>query len=62
MQLDLSSEEALELRGILENYLGDLRMEVSQTDNMDFRERLKAREAVVKELIARLRGGGESHA
>ncbi len=55
MRLELTEAQASELREILESYLGDLRMEVAQTDSMDYRERLKAREVVIKDLLLRLR-------
>lgn len=54
MRLELTSAQAGELREILASYLGDLRMEVSQTDSMDYRERLKERERFIKELLERL--------
>ena len=33
------------LREVLENYLSDLRMEIADTDSMDFREGLKHRKS-----------------
>ncbi|HEX7089409.1 MAG TPA: hypothetical protein VF192_04695 [Longimicrobiales bacterium] len=58
VRLELDREQAEMLREMLESYLGDLRMEISQTDQMDFREDLKKREALLKELIARLEQPG----
>jgi len=54
VRLELEQDQAEMLREMLESYLGDLRMEISQTDQMDFREDLKKREALLKDLIARL--------
>ena len=56
MRLELTEAQASELREILQSYLGDLRMEVAQTDSMDYRERLKEREVLIKDLLQRLRG------
>lgn len=58
VRLELEQDQAEMLREMLESYLGDLRMEISQTDQMDFREDLKKREALLKDLIARLGQGG----
>lgn len=52
--LELSDEEARELHAILESYLSDLRMEIADTDRMDFREGLKRREALMKKVLAAL--------
>ena len=52
--LVLSAEESNLLREILESYLGDLRMEISNTDSMDFREMLKVKEVFIKKTILQL--------
>src|SRR5690606_13737832 len=39
--IQLEPDQAVMLREMLEGYLGDLRMEVAQTDLMDVREDLK---------------------
>jgi hypothetical protein len=54
LRLELSREEAAMLRQVLESYVSDLRMEISDTDRMEFREELKIRESFLKGLIARL--------
>lgn len=56
IQIELTSEEAGILREILTSYLSDLRMEIAGTENMDFREALKKKEALLKKLIQRLEG------
>jgi len=50
-QLTLTDEEAGTLRGVLEQYVSDLRMEIADTDSMDFRDQLKREEAFLKKLI-----------
>ena len=54
MELTLQPRESSLLKQILENYLSDLRMEISNTEDHDLRESLKREEATIKELIARL--------
>jgi len=55
VRLELSAEESEALMWVLEDYVSDLRMEVSNTDNMTFREALKAKEALLNRLIARMK-------
>jgi hypothetical protein len=52
--IQLSDEEAEILKSVLEEYISDLRMEVSNTDSMDFREALKHKEAILKRLAGQL--------
>ena len=59
MQLILSSDEASELRHLLDSALSDLRSEIFHTDTPGFKERLHERERLLLELRARL---GESGA
>jgi hypothetical protein len=56
-QINLDNDEAATLRDVLQDYISDLRMEIAGTDAMDFREELKAREAVLKRLLAQLGPG-----
>jgi hypothetical protein len=55
IRFDLDDAEAEELQSLLEEYLGDLRMEVADTDSMDYREMLKGREVIIKNMIAKLK-------
>lgn len=55
INLDLTKEEKDTLIGILENDLSDLRMEIADTDNMDFRETLKNQKAVLQKVLEVLR-------
>ena len=58
MQIALNDEEKQTLLEILNEALppeaSGLREEVYKTENYDYREELKRREAVVKDLLARL--------
>jgi len=57
MQLSISEEDARILRDVLNEYVSDLRIEIADTDQMDFREKLKQREQVLKRCIDGLSGG-----
>lgn len=50
-QIDLNKEEQEILKDVLENYLSDLRQEISATDLHDFKEMLKARKEVVTKVL-----------
>ncbi len=49
--LNLSSEQTQVLKETLTSYLSDLRMEIAATENHDFREQLKQKEATLKEIL-----------
>lgn len=53
--IELADEEAEILRSVLEEYISDLRMEVSNTDSMPLREELKRKEEFLKRLAGQLR-------
>ena len=53
-QLNLTDAEAVLLQSVLEDYISDLRMEISDTDRMDFREQLKSQEAMLKRMLEAL--------
>ena len=53
-QLTLNNDETKMLKEVLVSYLSDLRMEIADTDQKDFREYLKAKEVFLKDLINRL--------
>ncbi|OGL46107.1 MAG: hypothetical protein A2149_08230 [Candidatus Schekmanbacteria bacterium RBG_16_38_11] len=57
LRIELTTEEVGMLHLILESYLSDLRMEIANTDSMDFRESLKEREVFLKKLLQQLEGG-----
>ncbi|MBN8705540.1 MAG: hypothetical protein LCH54_01770 [Bacteroidetes bacterium] len=52
--LELSTEEADLLKDIFQSYFNDLRMEISHTDSMDFRDYLKSKEALLRRLMHEL--------
>jgi len=54
VRIQFSETEALVLKEILASYLSDLRMEIADTDSMDFREGLKEREKFLKRLLHEL--------
>lgn len=54
IQLSLTKEETAMLAEILESYRSDLRMEIADTDSMDFREQLKQREAFLDKVLRQL--------
>jgi len=56
IDLALTAQERNELRLALRIYVTDLRMEISHTDRYEFREELKARRAVLEEVLRRLGG------
>ncbi|NIP83545.1 MAG: hypothetical protein GWM90_31695 [Gemmatimonadetes bacterium] len=56
IQLDLTPREQELIVAAVENYLSDLRMEISDTDSLDFREKLKERKAAMQKLLEQLRG------
>lgn len=57
VQIELNESETGLLKEILENFLSDLRMEIANTDRMDFREELKDREVFIKKLLQQLYAG-----
>jgi hypothetical protein len=55
--LEISNEESQILKNVLENCLADLRMEITKTDNLRYKEMLKKRKAVllkIRESIIKL--------
>jgi len=56
VQLTLIEPDAAVVRTALESYLGDLRMEIADTDSQDFRDRLKQEEQILTRAVEQLRG------
>jgi len=52
--LNLNQEQRETLQESLISYLSDLRLEIADTDNHDFREQLKHKEVVLKDVLAML--------
>lgn len=49
--IEFTDEEIETLRDIFKSYLSDLRMEVADTDQMDFRQFLKAKEVTLNNVM-----------
>ncbi len=56
MELHLTDTERTLLTQLLQNYLGDLRMEIRDTDSFTYRQGLKADEHALGGILGRLRG------
>ncbi len=54
LELDLDANEKSILKTVLESYLSDLRMEIADTDRMEFRDMLKERKAVLIKVLEAL--------
>jgi hypothetical protein len=51
----LTPDEADTLAEVLESCVSDLRMEIADTDSMDFRENLKRRRETLEAIVERLK-------
>ncbi|HEC16972.1 MAG TPA: hypothetical protein ENI99_10455 [Sedimenticola sp.] len=58
IHLELNDKEKEVLAATLESYLSDLRYEISDTDNYDFREQLKEKKAVLMKIAEALEKTG----
>lgn len=54
MDLELSSEDFVLLKQVLERYVSNLRMEIAGTENADWRKQMHADEDRAKALLDRL--------
>ncbi len=54
LQLDLDQDETAILRQVLEEYQSDLRMEIVDTEDQDFREMLKRKKGVISKVLEAL--------
>lgn len=55
VHLHLDPTDAEVLRMVLESYLSDLRMEIADTDSLDYREKLRARKLVLRGIVTAIR-------
>ena len=55
LRLELTSEQAELLREVLDHALSDLRMEIADTDRLDFRRHLKEQKQVLVEVLEAIR-------
>ncbi len=53
--ITLSDSEKEVLAEALDSYLSDLGMEITDTDSMDFREKLKTKRTVIQKILKELR-------
>jgi hypothetical protein len=60
MQLELNQGEAELVQRVLTNYLGDLRMEIRDTDSYDFRQGLKEDEQSLRSILERFGAAARS--
>jgi len=54
LHVELSSEEVGMLQEVLESAISDLRMEIADTDRLEFREQLKERKDATRKLLQAL--------
>ncbi|HEY6040510.1 MAG TPA: hypothetical protein VIX58_00140 [Anaerolineae bacterium] len=54
-ELRLTRGERDLLAEVLDSYLGDLRVQIANTDNFDFRENLKEKERTLARVLVALR-------
>ncbi len=54
--INLNPEQAETLKETLVSYLSDLRMEIADTDKLEFRQMLKKRKAIFESIVGQLDG------
>ncbi len=54
MEVKLDEKQVEVLKNLLESEVSDLGMEISDTDQKDYREELKEKRAVLKDILALL--------
>lgn len=55
VKIEITPEEAEQLHSILDNYLSDLRMEIADTEDHNFRTMLKGRRDLVERVLGQLK-------
>jgi hypothetical protein len=60
MQLNLSTEEREVLADVLSTYLSNLRYEIADTDDYDYRTGLKEKETILTRIVAALEDTAKS--
>ncbi len=53
--LELTSEEEKELLSFIERYYHDLRVEIANTDDKEFRRSLKHKEVIIRTILDRMK-------
>ncbi len=51
IRMELNAAEAEVLKEVLETAVSDLRMEIADTDSMDYREKLKERKQALQRIV-----------
>ena len=59
VRVEFTTEEVTELVRVLEQYLGDLRAEISDTDASFFKEGLREEKGIVNQALAKLKAVAE---
>jgi hypothetical protein len=59
MQVNLDENEVAAVLTAVQSYLSDLRSEINDTDNYDFKQVLKAQEAALTSVITKLGGSAD---
>lgn len=54
LQLELTEQERETLTEVLNIFLSDLRHEITDTDRLDYRNRLKEQEQMIKRMLGKL--------
>jgi hypothetical protein len=57
MHVELTVEESTALRQAVERYCSDLRMEIADTDNPEFRRGLRSERSLLESVLAKLDAG-----
>ena len=60
MRLELDASECETLADALRSYLGDLSVEIANTDTREYREGLKAEREILNRILDRLRSSTET--
>ena len=55
-QLEFDDQEREMVTRVLKSFLSELRTEVTHTDTSSFRDELKAQEALIERILAKLEG------
>lgn len=53
-QLELTEQEKETLTEVLNIFLSDLRLEITDTERLDYRNRLKEQEQLIKRMLGKL--------
>ncbi|MFA7535244.1 MAG: hypothetical protein WCY68_04075 [Desulfuromonadales bacterium] len=60
MLLEMTPEEGRLLQEVMESYLSDLRMEISDTDSLDYRMMLKERKERLAQILKKLKNTSDT--